>query len=447
MKILVIGSGGREHALVWKLRESQIMEEIYCAPGNAGIGREAECLPVDVASPEAILELATKLQIDLTVIGPEAPLVAGVVDLFEKAGLVAIGPTKAAARLEGSKVFSKQFMERHGIPTARFSVPESFAAAMRTLDRFGFPVVIKADGLAAGKGVVVTAKREEAERTLDEFMRQGALDGAGERVVIEECLVGEEVSFIVLTDGRGLLPLVLTQDHKAIFDGDQGPNTGGMGAYSDESILDERERDNIFRRVVAPTLAGLAAEGMPYRGFLYCGLMLTPEGPKVLEYNVRLGDPETQPILMRLRSDLVKILMAVHDGNLAAIDAHWTPNPAVCVVLASSGYPGKPETGQGITGFQEAEALGGVKVFHAGTTVRGQRLVASGGRVLGVTAIGEDLRAAIDRAYLAVSKIHFDGMQYRRDIGAKGLQRMVARPAKGIPHKPVGGLSTSGIPS
>ena len=421
MKILVIGSGGREHALVWKLRESQIMEEIYCAPGNAGIGQEAECLPVDVTSPEAILELATRLQIDLTVIGPEAPLVAGVVDLFEKAGLVVIGPTKAAARLEGSKIFSKQFMERHRIPSGRFSVPENFEAAVRTLDQFSLPVVIKADGLAAGKGVVVAARRGVAEKALDEFMRQGVLDSAGERVVIEECLVGEEVSFIVLTDGRGMLPLVLTQDHKAIFDNDEGPNTGGMGAYSDESILDERERDNIFRRIVAPTLAGLAAEGMPYRGFLYCGLMLTPEGPKVLEYNVRLGDPETQPILMRLRSDLVKILMAVHEGQLAAIDAHWTPNPAVCVVLASKGYPGKPETGQAITGFQEAEALGGVKVFHAGTSVREQRLVASGGRVLGVTAIGEDLRAAIDRAYLAVNKICFDGMQYRRDIGAKGL--------------------------
>jgi phosphoribosylamine--glycine ligase len=421
MKILVIGSGGREHALVWKLRESQIMEEIYCAPGNAGIGQEAECLPVDVTSPEAILELATRLQIDLTVIGPEAPLVAGVVDLFEKAGLVVIGPTKAAARLEGSKIFSKQFMERHRIPSGRFSVPENFEAAVRTLDQFSLPVVIKADGLAAGKGVVVAATRGVAEKALDEFMRQGVLDSAGERVVIEECLVGEEVSFIVLTDGRGMLPLVLTQDHKAIFDNDEGPNTGGMGAYSDESILDERERDNIFRRIVAPTLAGLAAEGMPYRGFLYCGLMLTPEGPKVLEYNVRLGDPETQPILMRLRSDLVKILMAVHEGQLAAIDAHWTPNPAVCVVLASKGYPGKPETGQAITGFQEAEALGGVKVFHAGTAVREQRLVASGGRVLGVTAIGEDLRAAIDRAYLAVNKICFDGMQYRRDIGAKGL--------------------------
>jgi phosphoribosylamine--glycine ligase len=447
MKILVIGSGGREHALVWKLRESQIMEEIYCAPGNAGIGQEAECLPVDVASPEAILELATRLKIDLTVIGPEAPLVVGAVDLFEKAGLAVIGPTKAAARLEGSKIFSKQFMERHRIPTAKFSVPENFEAAVRTLDQFGLPVVIKADGLAAGKGVVVAATREEAEKALDDFMRQGVLGTAGERVVIEECLVGEEVSSIVLTDGRGMLPLALTQDHKAIFDNDQGPNTGGMGAYSDESILDEREHDNIFRCIVAPTLAGLAAEAIPYRGFLYCGLMLTPEGPKVLEYNVRLGDPETQPILMRLRSDLLEILMAVHDGNLAAIDAHWTPNPAVCVVLASKGYPGKPETGQGITGFQEAEASGGVKVFHAGTSVRERHLIASGGRVLGVTTIGEDLRAAIDRAYLAVSKIHFDGMQYRRDIGAKGLKRVVARPTKGILYKPVGGLSASGMPS
>jgi len=423
------------------------MEEIYCAPGNAGIGQEAECLPVDVTSPEAVLELALQRQIDLTVVGPEAPLVAGVVDLFEKAGLVVIGPTKAAAQLEGSKVFAKQFMERHRIPTARFSVSENFEAAIRTLDQFGLPVVIKADGLAAGKGVVVATTRVEAEKTLDEFLRQGVLGRAGERVVIEECLVGEEVSFIVLTDGRGMLPLVLTQDHKAIFDNDQGPNTGGMGAYSDESILDERERDNIFRRVVAPTLAGLAAEGIPYRGFLYCGLMLTREGPKVLEYNVRLGDPEAQPILMRLRSDLVQILMAVHAGQLANIDAHWTPNPAVCVVLTSQGYPGKPETGKLITGFQEAEALGGVKVFHAGTAVREQRLVTAGGRVLGVTAIGEDLRAAIDRAYLAVNKIHFEGMHYRRDIGVKGLRRTAARGAKGNPGSKVGGWPLSSRPS
>jgi len=423
------------------------MEEIYCAPGNAGIGQEAECLPVDVTSPEAVLEVALQRQIDLTVVGPEAPLVAGVVDLFEKAGLVVIGPTKAAAQLEGSKVFAKQFMERHRIPTARFSVPENFEAAIRTLDQFGLPVVIKADGLAAGKGVVVATTRVEAEKTLDEFLRQGVLGRAGERVVIEECLVGEEVSFIVLTDGRGMLPLVLTQDHKAIFDNDQGPNTGGMGAYSDEAILDERERDNVFRRIVAPTLAGLTAESIPYRGFLYCGLMLTREGPKVLEYNVRLGDPEAQPILMRLRSDLVQILMAVHQGQLANIDAHWTPNPAVCVVLASQGYPGKPETGKSITGFQEAEALGGVKVFYAGTTVREQQLVTTGGRVLGVTAIGEDLRAAIDRAYLAVNKIHFEGMHYRRDIGVKGLRRTAARGAKGNPSSQVGGWPLSSRPS
>jgi len=447
MRILVIGSGGREHALVWKRRESQAMEEIYCAPGNAGIGQEAECLPVDVTSPEAILELAVEHQIDLTVVGPEAPLVAGVVDLFEKAGLVAIGPTKAAARLEGSKVFSKQFMERHRIPTARFAVAGNFEDALRTLDQFSLPVVIKADGLAAGKGVVVAATRAEAEKTLDEFMRQGVLGRAGERVVIEECLTGEEVSFIVLTDGRGMLPLVLTQDHKAIFDNDQGPNTGGMGAYSDESILDERQRDDIFRRIVAPTLAGLAAEGIPYRGFLYCGLMLTPEGPQVLEYNVRFGDPEAQPILMRLRSDLVQLLMAVHAGDLAAIDAHWTPNPAVCVVLASKGYPGKPETAKLITGFQEAEALGGIKVFHAGTTVREQQLVTSGGRVLGVTAVGEDLRSAIDRAYLAVNKIHFEGMHYRRDIGLNGLRRMVGRGSEGNPAQPVGGRPASPGPS
>jgi phosphoribosylamine--glycine ligase len=428
MKILVIGSGGREHALVWKLRESQHMEEIYCAPGNAGIGQEAECAPVDVTKPQEILKLAEHLKADLTVVGPEAPLVAGVVDLFEKAGLTIIGPTQAAAQLEGSKIFAKEFMQRHQIPTAGFAVAQSFEDAVKALGGFGLPVVIKADGLAAGKGVVVAYAREEAEKALDEFMRQKTLGAAGDRVLIEECLAGEEVSFIVLTDGRGILPLALTQDHKAVFDNDQGPNTGGMGAYSDDLILDERARDNVFRRIVAPTLAGMAAEGTPYRGFLYCGLMLTQEGPKVLEYNVRLGDPEAQPILMRLRSDLVDLFRALVEGQLGALDAHWTPNPAVCVVLASKGYPGTPEAGKVITGHEVAESQGGVKVFHAGTKVRDGQLVASGGRVLGVTAVAEDLPAAIERAYAAVSKIHFEGMHYRRDIGSKGLKRLSQRP-------------------
>jgi phosphoribosylamine--glycine ligase len=423
MKILVIGSGGREHALTWKLRESQHMEEIYCAPGNAGIGQEAECLPVDVSQPQAILELAQRLKADLTVVGPEAPLVAGLVDEFEKAGLPIIGPSKAAARLEGSKIFAKQFMRRHGLPTARFTVAENFEEAVKALAGFAFPLVVKADGLAAGKGVVIARHREEAERTLDEFMRQKTLGSAGQRVILEECLTGEEMSFIVLTDGKGILPLAPTQDHKPVFDNDQGPNTGGMGAYSDDSILDEPLRDTIMRCIVAPTLAGMAAEGTPYRGFLYCGLMLTEAGPKLLEFNVRMGDPEAQPIVMRLRSDLVELLLALREGELAAIEAHWSPNPAVCVVLASQGYPGKPQVGKVISGIEAAESQGGVKVFHAGTRFQNGQLLSTGGRVLGVTAIAEDLPAAIARAYAAVSKIHFEGMHYRKDIGAKGLRR------------------------
>jgi phosphoribosylamine--glycine ligase len=424
MKILVIGSGGREHALTWKLRESQQMEEIYCLPGNAGIAQEAECRSVDISQPQAVLEFAHEIKADLTVVGPEAPLVAGLVDEFEKAGMWVFGPTKAAARLEGSKVFSKQFMQRHKIPTARFEVASKFDDAVKALANFSVPVVVKADGLAAGKGVVVAKSREEAIQALDEFMRQKTLGNAGDTVVIEECLAGEELSFIVLTDGRGTLPLVPTQDHKAIFDNDQGPNTGGMGAYSDDAILEDSVRADVMRRIVAPTLEGMAAEGNPFRGFLYVGLMMTPSGPSVLEYNVRMGDPEAQPIMMRLRSDLVDLLKAIRDGEVGALDVHWTPNPAVCVVLASKNYPGKPEVGQTITGYEAAESQGGVKVFHAGTVFREGKLLTAGGRVLGVTASGADLPAAIERAYQAVGKIHFDGMQYRRDIGAKGLRHL-----------------------
>jgi len=424
MKILVIGSGGREHALTWKLHESPLMEELYCAPGNAGIAQEAECRPVDVSNPAQILDLANELQADLTVVGPEAPLVAGVVDEFKRAGRVIVGPTRAAARLEGSKIFSKLFMQRHSIPTARFKVAENFDQAVKALAEFGLPVVVKADGLAAGKGVVIAHTREEAEKAVDEFMCQRTLGSAGERIILEETLVGEELSFIVLTDGRAILPLVPTQDHKAVFDDDQGPNTGGMGAYSEDSILDESLRTEIIRNIVAPTLVGMAVEGTPYQGFLYCGLMLTAEGPKVLEYNVRMGDPEAQPIVMRLRSDLVELLVALSEDRLATLEPHWSPNPSVCVVLASEGYPGKPEVGKIITGTDAAEARGGVKVFHAGTKFENFQLLSTGGRVLGVTATAEDLPSAIACAYTAVSKINFEGMHYRSDIGAKALRRL-----------------------
>ncbi len=443
MKILVVGSGGREHALTWKLRESQLMKEIYCAPGNAGIAQDAECLPVDLSRSAEILELARRLRVDLTVVGPEAPLVAGVVDDFERAGLPIVGPTQAAARLEGSKIFAKQFMQRRRIPTARFTVAENFDEAVKGLALFGVPAVIKADGLAAGKGVVVAHRQEEAERTLDQFMRQKTLGAAGERVVIEEYLTGEEMSFILLTDGRGILPLPPTQDHKALLDADQGPNTGGMGAYSDDAILADPVRKDILRRIVAPTLAGMAAEGATYSGFLYCGLMLTDTGPKVLEYNVRMGDPEAQPIMMRLGSDLVELLLGLRQGQLGALEAHWSPNPAVCVVLVSKGYPGKPETGQVITGYEAAEALGGVKVFHAGTRVENHQLLTSGGRVLGVTATAENLGTAIQHAYSAVGKIHFEGVHYRKDIGAKGLKRISPQPSKSARPRRGSGHPTS----
>jgi len=438
MNVLVLGSGGREHALIWKLRESQQTDGVFCAPGNAGIGQIAECLPVDLKNPAAMLQLAVDVKADLTVTGPEAPLVAGVVDAFQRAGRRIIGPTLAAAQLEGSKIFAKEFMQRHSIPTAGFAVAEDYASGVKAVSEFGLPVVIKADGLAAGKGVVVARSLEEAEKALDDFMVQKALGEAGNRVVIEECLVGEEMSFIVLAGAGGLLPLVPTQDHKAVFDDDRGPNTGGMGAYSDDTILGDRLRQDILSRIIEPTLAGMAAEGMPYRGFLYCGLMLTSEGPKALEYNVRLGDPETQPIMMRLRSDLLEILMASLDGQLAAVGARWSPNPSVCVVLSSRGYPAKSEIGKVITGIEAAESRGGVKIFHSGTEFRDGQLLSTGGRVLGVTAIAEDLTSAIEQAYAAVGKVHFDGMHYRRDIGAKGLRRLKMTREIRQPDNPAG---------
>ncbi len=423
MKVLVLGSGGREHALAWKLRESQLMTEIYCAPGNAGIAQEAECFPIDIADPAAMVELATRLRADLTVVGPEAALAAGVADVFEKAGLLIIGPNRAATRLESSKIFAKQFMTRHGVPTARFRVVEDLGQALLALDEFPAPVVIKADGLASGKGVVVAKTREEAEEALNRFMRSKDLGAAGARVVIEEALIGEEVSFIVLTDGRVFLAFPPSRDHKALLDNDQGPNTGGMGAYSDDGILEAKTRDIIVRRIVNPTLAGLAADGIAFRGFIYFGLMLTAEEPKLLEYNVRLGDPEAQALLMRLRSDLIELLVATGEGTLSAHEPHWSPGPAICVVAASRGYPGAPQTGKVISGYDLAETVGGVKVFHAGTEFRNHQLLTAGGRVLGVTASGEDLAAAIQRVYAALGKIHFEGMHYRRDIGAKALLR------------------------
>lgn len=421
MKILVIGSGGREHALVWKLRQSPKVEKVFCVPGNGEMCDEAECLAGDLSNIQALAEMAEKIGADLTVVGPEAPLVAGIVDEFEKRELKIIGPRQAAAQLEGSKIFSKKFMKRHGIPTGDFVAVASLEQATQSLADFEFPLVIKADGLAAGKGVQVVRTHEDAIRTLDEYMRQKTLGEAGERVILEEFLQGGEASFMVLTDGESVLPLAPSRDHKAAYDADQGPNTGGMGAYSEDRILSNDLHDRVQAEIVEPTFRGLAEENIFYQGILYFGLMLTKEGPKLLEYNVRLGDPEAQPILMRLHTDLMELFEAVVQKRLGTVDLHWSPDPAICVVMSSRGYPAKPEVGKQIQGIEEAEKVGGVKVFHAGTRLDDGHVITSGGRVLGVTAEAENLETAFERAYEAVQRISFEGCHFRRDIGKKGI--------------------------
>ena len=423
IRVLVLGSGGREHGLVWKLRQSPRIEQVYCVPGNAGIAQETTLERGDILRPPEMAELAQRLGADLTVVGPEAPLVAGVVDEFQMRGLRIVGATQVAARLEGSKIFAKQFAQRHGIPTAESVVCEHPQDARQHLARFGFPVVLKADGLAAGKGVVVAADSRQAEATLEKMLAGELVGEAGRRLVLERFLAGEEVTFTVVTDGETALALAPTQDHKPVFDNDQGPNTGGMGAYCEDGILSEALRQRIMDKIVQPTLAGMAAEGTPYRGILYFGLMITAEGPRLLEYNVRFGDPETQPLMMRLTSDLVPMLEAAAGGGLAAIRPEWSDGATVCVVAASGGYPDEFARDKPITGLGEAEALPAVKVFHSGTRLRDGQYVTAGGRVLGVTAGGSDLREAISRAYGAVEKIHFEGIHYRRDIGRKGLNR------------------------
>ncbi len=418
MNVLVIGSGGREHALTWRLAQSPTVSRVFAAPGNPGIEQSATCL-----AGTDYLRLAEENGIDLTVVGPEAPLIDGVVDRFRDAGRAIFGPVQAAAQLEGSKIFSKNFFARHDIPTARFHTATNEADALKALADFTAPVVLKADGLAAGKGVVIAQTMDEAVATVKQFMAGELVGEAGKRLVIEEFLVGEEVSFIALSDGETILPLLPSQDHKNIFDGDRGPNTGGMGAYVDERILTAEQTQVVMDTVMRPAIDGMKKEGSPFTGFLYAGLMMTAAGPKTLEFNVRMGDPETQPILYRLRSDLAAVLYAGATGKLAGTTLEWSPDPSVAVVLAAEGYPGKPRTGDEITGIEEAEATG-AKVFHAGTKRDAQgRIVTSGGRVLAVTASAPTLPAAIESAYKAVAPIHFGGMQYRKDIGKKGLKR------------------------
>jgi phosphoribosylamine--glycine ligase len=423
MKVLVLGSGGREHALVWKLRQSSRVSQLYCVPGNGGITDDAECVAADLKSLDSITNMAARLQPDLTVVGPELPLALGVVDEFTRRGWPAFGPTRAAAQLESSKSFAKEFLQRHHIPTAPFAICDSMEQVRSALSHFHLPVVVKADGLAAGKGVVIAKSKEEAGSVAAEMLSGEMLGEAGTRVVLEECLTGDELSFLVFSDGERVAPLVAAQDHKRLRDGDTGPNTGGMGAYSTADIVDEQMRDWLVHHIARPVVAGMKAEGAEFKGVLYCGLMMTARGPMVLEFNCRFGDPETQPILIRLESDLLEALEASIEGRVSEGDFKWSPDASVCVVMSSGGYPGTYEMGKRIDGLEEAGAIEGVKVFHAGTSKRDGAYYTAGGRVLGLTARARDLNTAVERAYAACAKIHFDGAHYRKDIAARALKR------------------------
>jgi phosphoribosylamine---glycine ligase len=423
MKVLVLGSGGREHALVWKLRQSSRVSKLFCAPGNGGITDEAECLPVDLKSLDSIVALGQHIKPDLTVVGPELPLTLGVVDEFTRLGWPVFGPTRAAAQLEWSKSFAKEFLQRHRIPTAAYAICDSVEEVREALTHFHTPVVVKADGLAAGKGVVIAASKEEAASAASEMFSGRMVGDAGARVVLEEFLKGDELSFLVLSDGERVAPLVAAQDHKRVGDGDTGLNTGGMGAYSTADIVDEKMRDWLVHHIAKPVVDGMKAEGAEYKGILYCGLMMTARGPMVLEFNCRFGDPETQPILMRLESDLVDALEASVAGRVSDGDFKWSMDASVCVVMASGGYPGTFEVGKKISGLDEAGAVEGVKVFHAGTSKRDGAFYTAGGRVLGVSARAAELETAVSKAYEACGKIRFDGAHYRRDIAGRAMKK------------------------
>jgi len=421
MKILVVGSGGREHALVWKINQSPRASKIYCAPGNGGISRLAECVDIQATDIPSLLKFAKQERVRLTVVGPELPLTMGIVDEFEKEGLRIFGASRKSSEIEGSKTFAKNLMKKYGIPTAEYRSFTSRDEAVKYIREKGAPLVIKADGLAAGKGVIPVGNMEEAVDAVDLIMIKKAFGEAGKRVVVEEFLTGEEASFLVFTDGESVITLPTSQDHKPIFDEDKGPNTGGMGAYSPAPIVTEDLHKQIMKEIIQPTISGMAAEGRKYKGVLYAGLMITDGKANVLEFNARFGDPETQPLLMRMKSDIIPVLEATIDGNLSQIKVEWDDRAAVCVVMASEGYPGSYKKGFEINGLEDTSKIPGVEVFHAGTVIKDGKIISSGGRVLGVTALEHGIKDAIDLAYRAVKNIHWEGVHYRQDIGRKAL--------------------------
>ncbi|HOW35564.1 MAG TPA: phosphoribosylamine--glycine ligase [Candidatus Omnitrophota bacterium] len=423
MKVLVVGSGGREHTLVWKLKQSKRVKEIFCAPGNGGIEALARCVPIKADDIGGLIQFVQGERIDFTVVGPEVPLALGIVDEFEKRNLKIFGPRKMAAQLEGSKVFAKEFMKRHRIPTAAFESFDNCPAAENYIQKVKFPIVIKADGLAAGKGVVICNSLKEAQNVLDEIMTKRVFNEAGNQVVIEECLVGEEASILAISDGENFVMLDSAQDHKRIFDNDQGPNTGGMGAYSPAPVVSKKLFKEIATKVIKPVIDGMKQEGNIFKGVLYAGIMVTAKGPKVLEFNVRFGDPETQAILPRLKTDLLEIMLASCEGRLKGFDLEWDKRSCVCVVVASEGYPGDYEKGKEIAGLEAAARNKDVTVFHAGTVKRNGKILTSGGRVLGVTGLGSGIEQAVKRAYNSVGKIDFEGCYFRKDIAARAIER------------------------
>jgi len=421
MKVLVVGAGGREHALVWKISQSPRIKEVFCAPGNGGIARTAHCIDIAADDLEGLARFSKDTKIDLTVVGPELPLTMGIVDLFQKEGLRIFGPGKAAAQLEESKAFAKDLMRHYGIPAAEYRVFTKHDEAAAYIRKVGAAIVVKADGLAAGKGVFVAATVEEAISALDEIMIKRVFGEAGDRVVIEERLEGEEASFIAFSDGKQVLPLASSQDHKPIYDNDQGPNTGGMGAYSPAPVVTPQVHQRIMQEIMIPTVKAMAAEGYPYHGVLYAGLMIKEGEPKALEFNCRLGDPETQPIVMRMKGDLIPVMEACLAGTLAEVEIAWDPRIAVCVVMASQGYPGSYEKGKRIQGLEKVERMPGVYCFHAGTIEKDGNYLTAGGRVLGVTGLGKGIKQAMETTYQAVAEITWEGVHYRKDIGKKAL--------------------------